>query len=106
MLKPGIKGRFPRSLFLLLLLGAMTAGLDGCAGYGYSVGASYGYPYRYQYPYSPYGNGIKLSNEALDIALKPEFARMSELGTFHPSPGTLACGIGLKQVVQFRPYRF
>jgi hypothetical protein len=55
MLKPGIKGRFPRSLFLLLLLGAMTAGLDGCAGYGYSVGASYGYPYRYQYPYSPYG---------------------------------------------------
>jgi hypothetical protein len=52
------------------------------------------------------GNGIKLSNEALDIALKPECARMSELGTFHPSPGTLACGIGLKQVVQFRPYRF
>jgi hypothetical protein len=31
---------------------------------------------------------------------------MSELGTFYPSPGTLACGIGLKQVVQFRPYRF
>jgi hypothetical protein len=55
MLKPGLKGRFPRSLFLLLLLGAMTGGLNGCAGYGYSVGASYGYPYRYQYPYSPYG---------------------------------------------------
>jgi hypothetical protein len=55
MLKPGLKGRFPRSLFLLLLLGAMAGGLDGCASYGYSVGASYGYPYRYQYPYSPYG---------------------------------------------------
>jgi hypothetical protein len=52
MLKPGLKERSPRSLFLLLLLGAMAGGLDGCAGYGYSVGASYGYPYRYQYPYS------------------------------------------------------
>ncbi len=55
MLKLGPKGRFPRSLFLLLLLGAVAGGVGGCAGYGYSVGASYGYPYRYQYPYSPYG---------------------------------------------------
>ena len=55
MLKLGLKGRFPRSLFLLLLLGAVAGGLDGCASYGYSVGASYGYPYHYQYPYYPYG---------------------------------------------------
>ena len=57
MRKPGLKGRFPRSLFLLLLLGAMAGGVDGCASYGgysFSVGVSYGYPYRYRYPSYPY----------------------------------------------------
>jgi hypothetical protein len=71
MFKPGLKGRFPRSLFLLLLLGAMTAGLDGCAGYGYSVGASYGYPYRYQYPYSPYGYYRYYPHYSTDSAIDP-----------------------------------
>jgi hypothetical protein len=65
VLKASLKGRFPRSLFLLLLLGAMAAGLDGCAGYGYSVGASYGYPYypygyyHYRPYYHPYSYGFR-----------------------------------------------
>jgi hypothetical protein len=45
--------RLLRPFFAVLLSGALSLGLSGCAGYGYSVGVNYAHPYPYRY-YSPY----------------------------------------------------